>query len=270
MAIDRAEWSRADDAALALLGSGRFRDPAARAAVGTLVAQARVLGQGDPRAALSVLLPVLTDLAAGLVLPRWAARVHVVSALIFGAGDCGLVDLRRSSRALVLARPLIVRHGDTDLLALSAVAALGGGAGPADPDLLARRFTMVEGDLARASAPVTRALVATIGAERAVSIGARARALHEIAAARALAQALGFERLCSRLDQLALRAPASASSGQTVSFEQAAPEYGPGQVVREPSQRRPKADAQDAQLGQREHDHGDQHPNDHEQPEHPP
>ncbi len=103
-------WARAEDELLTLLSSRGLSSHAGRSLATLGLAQARFFGRFDVRAALTALLPVLTDVERGELPRTVAARTHVMAALVYGGPDSRFFDVGRVNVHAERAEPLLEKE----------------------------------------------------------------------------------------------------------------------------------------------------------------
>jgi tetratricopeptide (TPR) repeat protein len=119
-------WARGELELFELAGSGRLQTAAGRALATIGLGQARAVGRFDISGALTVLMPILEDVRAGLLPPRVAAFAHVLAALLFCALDSRFFDAGRVNAHAAEAERLL-DEGDHELRIMLVTARVVGG-----------------------------------------------------------------------------------------------------------------------------------------------
>jgi hypothetical protein len=208
-AIGHARWSVAEDAAVELLHNGGFREVRDCWIAAVLLAHTRVLGRLDVRGALTLMLPVISELGKGRLDARWSAHAHVVAAFVFAAPGSVARDRARLGLGLALASEVFPEIEGGELRALAALASLGAGVDLPSSSLALRHYRELSADLALAESPVAQVLHAEVRGAMALA-DAAAGAHRELEHALELACDIGYDAAEARIT-LAL---AEISGGQ--------------------------------------------------------
>ncbi len=162
--MQRAQWRAAEDALLALLGSGALRSAGARALASVGLAYVYRWGFEDVRRAFTLLLPHLAEAEAGLLPESAELFVHAVAANLFASPDgrhfdAGKVNVHVArAEALLHHAPFAGPEARTMLRVAEAAAAFNQVA----PELIARQFGRLEESLAGVMDPALRLMAADV------------------------------------------------------------------------------------------------------------
>ncbi len=153
--LNTEDWHRAEDQLMAALANQEVKSAAGRALATLGLAQVQILARLDVRAALTTLVPILSDAGDGRLPRHVAARAYVLGATLFGAPDSRVWDPGRANvyaaRAVELLDPEDELHILVALTKMSTARFVG---------VIARVYSAIGPTLEKARSPLALCLAA--------------------------------------------------------------------------------------------------------------